>query len=506
MRQRLYKGQINFLFVIVIILIVALLSPFMKLYNKQHTSVPDNVVNLIYYTIGEPDKDLKLVNDKINELLMEKLGITITYIKVGWQEYDDRLNTLLAAGTPFDIAFTDDYASDTQRHAWLRLDEYLSTIGKEMYKAIDPAFWQGARINDSGIYGIPTNKELAVRQHWMYPEVLVNKYKIDISNYTTLASLEPLLETIKQQEPNYIPMELDRDSHNFFALDGYEYFKNKSLPLMINSFDPQAPVEKIFETETARKVLDTLRNYYVLGYINEDAAVRQNQALTWGEKTFWKAAEGGPLSENSWSKDRGYKVVAHPVTPPLITTESLHGGMMVISAETKHPVESIQFLNLLNTDPELRNLFNYGIEGIHYTLDTNGQVVPKPPLNKNREQIADAPPSYRGVQYTQGNWFILKTIGGDFPDPYNKWEYFHRANKKSSPSALLGFSPNLSDFQHQVQAIKAVWIKYYPSLMTGSVDVDKELPKFNRELREAGIDEVLVEVQKQLDAWRNAQK
>jgi hypothetical protein len=38
--------------------------------------------------------------------------------------------------------------------------------------------------------------------------------------------------------------------------------------------------------------------------------------------------------------------------------------------------------------------------------------------------------------------------------------------------------------------------------MTGSVDVDKVLPKFNEELKQAGLDEVRAEIQRQLDAWR----
>jgi len=42
--------------------------------------------------------------------------------------------------------------------------------------------------------------------------------------------------------------------------------------------------------------------------------------------------------------------------------------------------------------------------------------------------------------------------------------------------------------------------------MTGSVDIDTELPKFNQELKQAGLDEVRAEVQKQLDAWRMAHK
>ncbi|MGV2643777.1 DUF3502 domain-containing protein, partial [Clostridium perfringens] len=51
-----------------------------------------------------------------------------------------------------------------------------------------------------------------------------------------------------------------------------------------------------------------------------------------------------------------------------------------------------------------------------------------------------------------------------------------------------------------------VWHKYYPSHMTGSVDVDTILHKFKEELKQAGIDDVRQEVQKQLDAWRGEMK
>ncbi|TLS49258.1 extracellular solute-binding protein [Paenibacillus antri] len=461
----------------------------------------NDTVNLIYYTIGNPDPDLKLVNEKINEAMAPKIGVTVTYIKVGWHEYADRINTLISTGTPFDIAFATDYSSYAQKGAWLKLDDYLSDVGKEMYDAVDPLLWQGVRMEDGGIYGVPTNKELAVRMQWMYPEELVDKYDIDIAKYDTLESLEPLLEMIKEKEPSYQPMELDKDSQNFFALYGYEYVVDKPLPLMVRSLDPGAPVVNIFETEEARQVLDTLRSYYLKGYINEDAALREGQNLKRGERVFWKPAGGGPLSENSWSKDRGYKVVAYPVSPPLITTESVRGGVMAVNAKSAHPEESVKFLNLLNTDPEIRNLFNYGIEGVHYTLDENGQVLPK---SSGNSAGPVAPVGYEGVQYTQGNWFILKTIGGEYPDPLDKWDRYRAANAEYVKSKLLGFTPDLSDLSVQVNNVRMVWEKYYPSLMTGSVDVDAVLSKFNEELNQAGLDEIRAEVQRQLDVWRAA--
>lgn len=475
-------------------------------YNDQKAMVAKNTVNLIYYTIGEPDKDLKMVNEKINEITSEKIGVTISYIKVGWQEYEDRLNTMVQAGTPFDIAFATNYAAYYKRGAWLKLDDYLSNVGKDMYNVIDPMFWDGVRMDDGGIYGVPTNKELAVREQWMYPADLVTKYGIDISAYNDLESLEPLLEMIKQNEPDYVPMELDHDSHNFFALYGYEYVIDKKVPLMVNSLDPESPVINIFETDESLQVLNTLRRYYKKGYINEDAALRESQGLKKGDKVFWKSSGGGPLADSSWSKDRGYKVVANPVTPELVTTESVRGGIMAVSADTKYPVECVKFLNLLNTDPELRNLINYGIQGVHYNLDDNGQVVLITDQDKNGNSIPDSSPGYTGIQYTQGNWFILNTMGGDSPEPLDKWDQFRVANAHAVKSSVLGFTPDLSMMPIQIQNIEMVWQKYYSSLMTGSVDVNTELPKFNEELKRAGIDEVKAEVQRQLDEWRAAQK
>lgn len=473
--------------------------------NNNDTFVGDPV-NLIYYTIGEPDKDLQLVNDKINEIMARKIGVTITYIKVGWQEYEDRLNTLISAGSPFDIAFAPNYTATAMRGSWLRLDNYLTSLGKDLYNNVDPTFWQGVQMNDGGIYGVPTNKELAVSDHWMYPASLVNKYNIDITKYNTLESLEPLLQMIQQDEPAYLPMELDQDSHNFFALYGYEYILNHKVPLMVKSLAPNAKVVNIFETKEARHVLDTLRRYYKEGFINKDAALREPGSLKRGAKVFWKSSGGGPLPETTWSKDRGYKVVSNPVTPSIVTTESVRAGIMAVNANTKHPNECIQFLNLLNTDPEIRNLFNYGIEGVHYTLNENEQVVPIPSKDSHGDPIPDASASYSGVQYTQGNWFILKTMGGDNPDPLDKWDQFRKYNAEVIKSTVLGFTPDLSKLTAQTDNIEMVWKKYYPSLMTGSVDVDTILSKFNEELKQAGIDEVRKEVQKQLDVWRGVKR
>ena len=43
--------------------------------------------------------------------------------------------------------------------------------------------------------------------------------------------------------------------------------------------------------------------------------------------------------------------------------------------------------------------------------------------------------------------------------------------------------------------------KYHKALLCGALNPDETLPQFNQELKDAGIDAIIAEKQKQLDAW-----
>ena len=453
---------------------------------------------LVYYTIGTPDPDLELVTQEINQVLKEKINVTIQYNKIPWNNYGERSTALINSGSDFDMMFASseadqgDYLGNAQNGVWLALDSYLEpgASGYNMYQAIDPQFWDGVRVNGK-IYGIPTNKEVAVPDWWMYmyPQELVDTYQIDISQYRTLESLEPLFAMIQKNEPDYTVFEMDKKGHNFFLLDGYDWVIDRNCPLMVKNDDPELQIVNIFATDYGRQTLDTLHRYYEAGYINNDAAVNDNGSLTKGQKTFLRVASGGPASDIAWSNDRGYPVVAQQVTESYITPSSACGSLMCINAQSDSVDACIRFLNLLNTDPELRDLFNYGIEGVHYTRNEDNKVV----LPDDRQ--------YTGVQYAQGNFFILSLTEDD---PDDKWEQFHEFNKEAQPSTLLGFVADRSEISHELNEINTVCQKYWSNLITGTVDPEIELPKFLNELQMAGLDKVQEELQKQLDDFRES--
>lgn len=451
----------------------------------------DPPVDLVYYTIGTPDADLEMVNKALNEILLDRYGFTVEYRKIDWNNYSTHLNAVINTNQQYDVAFSwsDDYLSNALAGNFLNLAPYLAEDHLDLYDAVDPRFWTGATVNN-GIYGVPTNKELATPLHFLFSRELAEKYDIDVTKYTTLESLRPLLRIMKQEEPDCIPLFFDSSGAELMSLMGYEYVAGSNTPLMVKADDPDAKICNFFETEAAQSMLNLLHLYYRAGYINQDAPLRTSFSRFPDEKVFCRVSSSGPDSSASFSIDFGYPIVAVQAANAVVTSDSTLGGVMAVNAHTQHPEEAVTFLQAVNTDPDVRNLLNYGIEGVHYTLTENDQV----------DIISQ---NYRGAPYTQGNWFILKTSVNERPD---KWDIYQEFNEEVISSPVLGFIPDYSSCKTQYDAVNRVYQKYKTPLLTGSVNPSIYLPKFLDELDKAGIDILIQTVQHQVDIWLAAKK
>lgn len=444
-------------------------------------------VQLEYYTIGYEDKDLKIVEDALNRLLLERYGFTIAYHKIDWNDYLNQINSLINTSQQFDIVFTwgEHYLSKADNGVFMNLNPYLSSDqGQALWQAVDPLFWEGVTV-DAHIYGVPTNKELATPLQLLFSRELVEKYGFVLSDFMTLEELEPMLQTISREEPDCIPLFFDSDPIDLMAAQGYEYLTGNTFPLVIRTDDPEGKILNLYETAEAQRLLRLLHRYYRAGYINADAALRTGLSRFEDEQVFCRISNGGPYSSESFSIDYGYPIIAVQASPALVTNVSTQGGIMAINAKTRHPWEAQVFLSAVNTDPDVRNLLNFGVEGIHYRMNENRQV----------ELLST---DYRGVPYAQGNWFILHTMAGE---PLDKWDFYREYNETVQSSRLLGFVPNFRTVQETSQGVARIVQQYQAPLMTGSVNPDLYLPRLNQALHKAGLQTVIDALQPQVDAW-----
>ncbi len=98
------------------------------------------------------------------------------------------------------------------------------------------------------------------------------------------------------------------------------------------------------------------------------------------------------------------------------------------------------------------------------------------------------------------NTYVLDT------EPVEKWEAFKTFNEEAVEAPVFGFDFDATPVLTEVAGLRNVLDEFGPSLYTGSVNPDEYLPKLNEKLKATGIDKIIAEIQKQIDAWEKTSK
>ena len=97
------------------------------------------------------------------------------------------------------------------------------------------------------------------------------------------------------------------------------------------------------------------------------------------------------------------------------------------------------------------------------------------------------------------NQFMSSSWDGVYdPDVFDQMLKF---NQEGIRSKAFGFTYNTKPVENELTALKNVQEKYSISLETGAVDPEEYLAQYENELKQAGIDKLIEEKQKQFDAW-----
>ncbi|MDZ5711426.1 ABC transporter substrate-binding protein [Jeotgalibacillus haloalkalitolerans] len=449
----------------------------------------DDHVTLTWYLIGTPQPDLEMVMEEVNAYTKEEINTSIDLKLLDWGEYDERMQVITTSGENYDIAFTsswaNNYALNARRGAFMPLNDLIEEHGQEFKEAINPAFLEGAQI-DGELYAIPTNKELGQQAVLSFNKELADKHDLDLSSVNSIADLEPLLEVIKNEESGVSPIA------TFDAYLPFDSILNEEMPFAFRLDGNTDEVVNKYAEDVTMETLTTMHDYYKKGYIKQDAATSTDSWPLETPNWFVRKEIYQPYAESIWSRTAGYEIAVRPLHEPYIFNNSVTGSMQAISATSKHPERAMQFLNLLNTDPYLRNLLDKGIEGTHYEENEEGMITDLPARVE----------SFNMPSFAIGNQFILKLYEDD---PADKWEAFEEFNEKSVPSPALGFYFDSNPVRTEIAAISNVTSEFSPALLKGAVDPKEYLPQFNQKLEEAGMQKVIDEIQKQYDAWKSEQ-
>lgn len=307
-----------------------------------------------------------------------------------------------------DIIVIDDYAKYTEyveKDYLASLESAIKGTAKKLGDYIYPATLEAAKVNGT-LYGIPNNHPITTEATYItINRELAKEFGLDcdlVKSVTDLADflafaatkegVTPIRNTkIEMSDVLYMGADAaTRTLTSGFSLVG-QYSKNATLT---------AP-ESLFANKEYKNDLLTLAKYDFEGYFGTGADEKYAVEIKTGDL----AAMCADSAEN--------EIVA--LSAKTLPAEQVCGTVISVSVFTdkKFFDRAIEVITYLNTNEEIRNLFQYGIEGTNYVLD------------EITDEVIKLTNDYNMDLSKTGNMFIA------YPDagmPMNIWEMAKKQN------------------------------------------------------------------------------
>jgi len=458
------------------------------------SSVPKDTVELTMTLVGnKQETDTDLVMEKINEYMADKLNIKLNLQVYGWGDpYEQKINTMLASGEAFDICFTANWAANYYKNAaagyFLPLNDYLAKY-PTIYEICGKEFVDGSALNGIN-YAVPTNKEKVHNWGYLLMKSIVDEFGIDISKIKTMEDLEPWFDKVKKEKPGITPLLVVGGDSPFQFLD-WDRISDDNVPGALYPDNRDNTIVNHFLAPESINMYKKLREYYLKGWIHPDAATMENTAEQMKTGKFFAVEQSlKPGKDAEMTSSTGIEWVQVDMTKPVMSNRETTGALLAIPAASKNPERAFLFIEALYTDAKLRNMLNFGIEGVHYTVNADGRIT----------QTQEGIDRYNmGPGWRYGDQFKDLLLDNEDLD---KWEKFKAFNDQGLILNSLGFVFNEEPVSTQSSACKNVVTTYNRELMCGAVDVDPIVKKFEQELKDSGVDALIAEMQRQYDEWR----
>lgn len=455
--------------------------------SSEDTAPPaKEVPTLKWFQIGGQPKELKIVEEKMNEYSEKKIGVKCEFTYLDWGVWKDRTKAILNSGEYFDIMFnnSDFYSPGVRNGSFADITDMLNET-PELKSFIPDGVWAGAKIKGK-IYGVPTYKDSSQTQYWVWDKEVVEKYGIDYQNIKTLAEMDSALHTIQDAMKKG---EIKDGKYAFFLTNGgvngqFMNYDARVAHIGVRYDDKSATVVRVLEQPDILENFKYLRKWYKEGLINPDAP-------TLKESPKWNpvgSGQGWPGAEVVWGANAGKPVLAQPWGGPIYSTDTILGSINSIYSGSKYKKEALKYLELCNIDVTMRNTLAYGIEGVHYTKNADGTIT-RDPVKKDDYSVA---------QYSQATFFTLMPVAPSSPD---QWKKVQDWNAKAENSILLGFSFDREKVNNEIAACDAIMPKYEAELFTGARDPEVVIKKFYADLEKAGLSKIQEELQKQVNEF-----
>lgn len=457
---------------------------------------PYEVRMLIALPAASPNEnEVNRVIEKINEITLKDLNMTLKLEIIPFSTYFEQVQLELSSGSDIDIFTSVSAYGPNWVNAGYLVDmkDLLDQYGQDILSSYSsPELATAANLNGY-VYGVPVHKEISYQPTVFFRTDILEKYDLDVSGIKTMADVDALFEEVAAKEPDMWMLAADNlGSSKSIVNDPVGSTAVGAILDPVNNTE----VVNLFETDEFYEWCSYNHKWFENGWINSGAASDSESYysyITSGQAFAFFSDYGHPLSEADQETNcGGVDLTMVTLGEPYATTMTSAVFCYSISSGSEDPVKAMQMLNYITGSTEVMNLLNWGVEGEDYVINEDGLL--DYPEGKDASSVG----YHLGAGWILPNQFVCTPWVTDGADIYDKIIAY---NDSSVISKAMGFTFDPAPVADEVAAIANVRAKYYKALIVGAVDPDEYIPVFNEELKAAGSEKVIEEIQKQLDEY-----
>ena len=348
------------------------------------------------------------------------------------------------------------------------LNSYLSYDSKILNTTVHPTFMSAAKVGTE-TYGIPTNIGVDAGEYTylVFNEDLLKKYGVEVKDLRVFSAIafSDYLKTIKENEPGVWPISGPLGIAGAESYDDVFVAINRQFNYIANDTKP------IFMFNDYNTNMSAIEMYGNLGYYPKTPVSENAKFAIKIEKSKELLSAD---SDKRWTDENGTTYVRYLFDIPRVEIEEAFSSVMCVSATSPVPERAMEMITLFQTNAELANLLQYGIEGENYQI------------NEITGDLSFLNDSYKMDNIVTGNTFIK------YPENNDKTylENAIKANLSAAPSAFLGFNLDLSGSEEsQYDLVRSILAAGQKAVEDG-MKFDDVRKMVNRELISLGYEYV----------------
>lgn len=443
---------------------------------------PKETVTVKWVTIDGQPTTYDTWIKQVNEYIEPKIGVKLEVIYVD----GDTRNLMYQTGADYDIMFGEggNFNDMALAGALAPLDEYLSEVPALM--DLIPAYVFDAVKVDGKICAIPAYKDYSHSEYFIWEKAIMDKYP-DF-DYTKVNTLQDLYEAVKFLKDSGEEWPAILQAGGFSnGIPTWDYDTAEICGFVGINYKNGTEFVSVYEQPEVLANLDTISKLYHEGYVNSD-----NYILDAVESTEYIVSNGWgwpSAAETAWKRD-GRPVVVSQYMYTTASTGSIRGSFLVLSPNSKHKVEALKVIELLNTDTYMRDLFWYGEEGLNWDyIEENGET------KVHRYGPDDGVENWTMAAYRQGSFFNVTPQEGSLG-----FKEIQTLNENAVASPAMGFVFDKTNVEDIILEMNGIWSQYEKMIICG---VQTEmLPDVVQQLYDAGLQTVIDEANAQFKAFK----